>query len=52
MKDVLDILGQTILIATLQPRHGRNTAPGSDDWLMEAPTRYRPERKADRKRIW
>jgi hypothetical protein len=52
MKDILEILGETMLIATFQPRRERNTTPSFDERLTEAATRFRPERKADRKRTW
>ena len=52
MKDVLDILGEAMLMATFQPRRDRNTTPGFDKRLTQEPTRFRHERKADRKRVW
>lgn len=52
MKDILEILGETMLIATFQPRRDRNTTPGFDERLRGEPTRVRHERKADRKRLW
>jgi len=52
MKDILDILAETMLIATFQPRRDRSAMPGFSERLMAEPTRVRHERQADRTRTW
>lgn len=51
MREILEILGATVLIATFQAGRTSRRMPGFDERQMR-PLRYRPDRAADRKRPW